>query len=166
MRLCFDTHRWVHRRPRSRIPGGSISCVRLHLVKTEKAGIGGACAGCFLNRRAQPGPTALPGKDQGGWWVVGGVGGAGFDAVAPGESRDGGGPTEKVPKMVLTCNFLREAGQCVCRGERGPRGGGGSRWGGRAPEASKQREPRGFSILHPAPRLRDPSSHLLCPAHR
>lgn len=73
---------------------------------------------------------SLPSRQRQGGWRAG-RGGRSWSQIVP---------KEKVLKMVLTCNFLREAGRRVCRGERAPRGSGVG--GGAAPEASRQGSPR------------------------
>lgn len=146
--LCFDTHKsrpfirweksWV----------GSISWVRLHLVKKKKSQIQSGL--CFLNQNASHVvPLGVP-RAKTSWrgWRVGQtdpdkVGGKHPGNTAFSLAREGS-EKKRYLKMVITCNFLLETVQCIWKRSWGPHLG----WReGRVPYHQTGEETRGCLLL-------------------
>lgn len=67
--FCALTHTKVYRYPLTKISGGSLSWVRLHLVK-KRLGLVGPLAGCFPHQNAQHRSGCLPWAKMTRGWLV------------------------------------------------------------------------------------------------
>lgn len=167
--FCALTHTKVDHYRWEKSWVGSISWVRLHLVKNkQKKRFSRASALCFLNQNASHVvPLGVP-RAKTGWrgWRVGQT-----DPDKVGGNRPGntafslaheGSEKKRYLKMVITCNFLLETVQCIWKRSWGPH----LRWReGRVPYHQTSEETWGavFSFLHLSSPRPSSSSCLLCP---